>query len=127
MTSYQIGMRVHGRITGIQPYGAFVDLGDHQQGLIHISECHQGFVRDIHDYLSVNQEIDVIILDIDEYSGKISLSLRCLEEQGEPGKPVNLTHKHYWTNRNVNIGFTPIANQLDGWRKKAYQTFVTQN
>lgn len=123
----RIGDRVHGRVTGIQPYGAFVDLGDETQGLIHISECHYGFVKDIHQYLAVGDEIDVIVLDIDEFSGKISLSLRCLSEVQVPLAPAPQTenyHKHYWTNRNVHEGFSPIAKRRFNWEQEALREFV---
>ncbi|KRN06457.1 polyribonucleotide nucleotidyltransferase [Liquorilactobacillus sucicola DSM 21376 = JCM 15457] len=117
--NYRIGMIVEGKITGIQPYGAFVTLKDHTQGLIHISECKHGFVDDIHKYLKVNQEVKVRIIDIDEYTQKISLSLRCLEKSTSSldniGTKVRCEHKHYWTSRHVETGFAPIAERLDGW------------
>ncbi|MFC6290204.1 CvfD/Ygs/GSP13 family RNA-binding post-transcriptional regulator [Levilactobacillus angrenensis] len=118
---FQIGQRVSGHITGIQPYGAFVSLGGHRQGLIHISECHCGYVKDIHDYLKVNQEVNVVILDIDEFTGKISLSLRCLEHVKYTQEPPEHQHRHYWTNHRVNIGFKPIADRLAGWKTEALQ------
>lgn len=120
VSNYRIGMRVHGRVTGIQPYGAFVTLDGEHRGLIHISECHEGYVKSITEYLKVGQAVDVIILDIDEYTGKISLSLRCIEHQPHP--TVNdleiyktFRHKHFWTNRHVHAGFEPIANHLASW------------
>mgnify|MGYP000006785154 FL=1 len=117
--AFQIGQRVTGHITGIQPYGAFVSLGGHRQGLIHISECHCGYVKDIHDYLAVNQEVDVVILDIDEFTGKISLSLRCLEYVDFNQETLPHQHRHYWTNHRINIGFKPIADRLSGWKAEA--------
>ena len=48
---YSVGQKLKGRITGIQPYGAFVSLDDHTQGLIHISECKSGIVRDLNGEL----------------------------------------------------------------------------
>ncbi|KRM95565.1 polyribonucleotide nucleotidyltransferase [Liquorilactobacillus aquaticus DSM 21051] len=117
---YRIGMVVEGRVTGIQPYGAFVTLKDNTQGLIHISECRHGFVEDIHKYLKVNQKVKVRIIDIDEYTQKISLSLRCLERSldnnlSKVGIKVRCEHKHYWTSRHVDTGFTPIEERLDAW------------
>ncbi|KRN01176.1 RNA-binding protein [Levilactobacillus senmaizukei DSM 21775 = NBRC 103853] len=118
---FKIGQRVSGQITGIQPYGAFVSLGDHQQGLIHISECHYGYVKDIHDYLKVNQEVNVVVLDIDEFTGKISLSLRCLEHAETATELGDHQHRHYWTNHRIKIGFKPIAERLPGWKREALQ------
>ncbi|KRL02733.1 polyribonucleotide nucleotidyltransferase [Liquorilactobacillus capillatus DSM 19910] len=112
-------MVVEGRVTGIQPYGAFVTLKDNTQGLIHISECRHGFVEDINNYLKVNQRIKVKIIDIDEYTQKISLSLRCLEKKGSKLEKIDYKvrceHKHFWTSRHVETGFEPIAQRLDTW------------
>ena len=73
---YSVGQKLKGRITGIQPYGAFVSLDDHTQGLIHISECKSGIVRDLNGELKVGKEVNIVIMDIEQYNGKISLSLR---------------------------------------------------
>ena len=78
--SYKIGDILEGQITGIQPYGAFVSLDDKTQGLIHISEVQSGYTKNIHDILSVGETVKVQIIDIDEYSQKISLSKRTLEK-----------------------------------------------
>ena len=51
----KIGDKVKGTVTGIQPYGAFVDLDNGQTGLIHISEIKTGFVDNIFDYLKLGQ------------------------------------------------------------------------
>ena len=51
--SVEVGTKVTGKISGITNFGAFVDLGDKQTGLVHISEVSDGFVKDIHDVLAV--------------------------------------------------------------------------
>ena len=121
--NYRIGMIVKGKVTGVQPYGVFVALDDEVQGLIHISECKAGYVADIQNLLAIGQKINVMIVDIDEYTKKISLSLRCIENP--PKKAVKFkvqcNHKHYWTNRKVKIGFAPIAQNLDSWISEALE------
>ncbi|MEY8585545.1 MULTISPECIES: CvfD/Ygs/GSP13 family RNA-binding post-transcriptional regulator [Ligilactobacillus] len=119
--AYRIGMVLEGYVTGIQPYGAFVALDEETQGLIHISECHHGFVDDIQNYLKVGQRVRVMIIDIDEYTQKISLSVRCLEKTFDFNQPrhTRYQHKKYWTNRHVYEGFTPIAKRLDHWVDEA--------
>ncbi|KRK36940.1 CvfD/Ygs/GSP13 family RNA-binding post-transcriptional regulator [Loigolactobacillus bifermentans] len=119
--TYHIGDVVPGRVTGIQPYGAFIALDEEHQGLIHISECQHGFVSDIHHLLKVGQLIDVQILDIDEYSKKISLSLRSLEKL--PYNSQKFRRKHYWTSREEHFGFQPIAERLPGWIEQALKDF----
>ena len=113
---YQIGTIIDGTVTGIQPYGAFVSLDKETQGLIHVSEIQSGYTKNIHDVLQVGQEVRVQIIDIDEYSQKISLSRRTLEQ-----KFVQLPYKRkrYFTNKNKRIGFRTIAEALPKWTAEA--------
>ncbi|GBG94675.1 RNA-binding protein [Ligilactobacillus salitolerans] len=118
MSDYRIGQVVQGKVTGIQPYGAFVSLDEHNQGLVHISECHNGYVDDVNSILHLGQEVNVMVIDIDLYTQKISLSIRCLEKPfdfSQPRKRARFQHKRYWTDRNVTTGFKPIRERLDGW------------
>ena len=78
---YELGDVLTGKVTGIQPYGAFVALDDDTQGLVHISEITYGFVKDVSEVLSVGQEVEVKVLEIDEAAEKISLSIRALQER----------------------------------------------
>lgn len=121
---YKIGMIIEGEVTGVQPYGAFVALDSQTQGLIHISECHHGYVDDIHKYLAVGQKVKIMVIDIDEYSQKISLSIRCLAHsftnEKEKIRP-QYQHKKYWTNRHVQEGFKPISLHLASWINETLQ------
>ncbi|MCL6574299.1 MAG: general stress protein 13 [Bacillus sp. (in: Bacteria)] len=76
----ETGSILTGKVTGIQPYGAFVALDDNTQGLVHISEITHGYVKDINDHLKVGDEIQVKILSVNEGAGKIGLSIRATEE-----------------------------------------------
>ncbi|MGX4685722.1 CvfD/Ygs/GSP13 family RNA-binding post-transcriptional regulator [Vagococcus sp. JNUCC 83] len=107
----KIGDVLTGEITGIQPYGAFVSLGDNQQGLIHVSEVKHGFIKNIEDELKVGQSVTVQVIDIDEYTKKISLSLRVFLD----APPVLYKKKKYFTNRYKNIGFDSIDRNLSKW------------
>ncbi|EMF46638.1 General stress protein 13 [Planococcus halocryophilus Or1] len=68
--TYQTGDTVSGKVTGIQPYGAFVALDDQTQGLVHISEITHGYVKEVSEYLEVGQEVDVKVLEVDTKSKK---------------------------------------------------------
>ena len=112
---YKIGMILEGKITGIQPYGAFVELDNKTQGLIHVSEIRHGYVKAIDDYVKIGDKVKVEIIDIDEYSKKISLSLRALTAETLKSH----THKKiYFTNRQKHIGFKPLKLQMDQWVKE---------
>src|SRR5699024_3152327 len=84
------------KVTGIQPYGAFVALDNNTQGLVHISEITHGFVKDIHDYLSVGDEVNVKILHIDEANNKYNLPIRATENLPKKRDKLNcLTNNKY--------------------------------
>lgn len=125
--AYHIGEVVQGTVTGIQPYGAFVQLDDHTQGLIHISECRSAFIRHVGDELHVGQVIDVMILDVDQYNEKISLSRRSVLDANQKvrtdreNQRVDNWHHHYWTNQHLNIGFDTIADNRDDMIAEALQ------
>lgn len=77
--TFEVGTIFTGKVTGIQPYGAFVALDEETQGLVHISEITHGYVKDIQEHLEVGQEVNVKVLSVDEEGGKISLSIRATE------------------------------------------------
>ncbi|MFV0561126.1 MAG: CvfD/Ygs/GSP13 family RNA-binding post-transcriptional regulator [Enterococcus sp.] len=114
--NYRIGQIIEGTITGIQPYGAFVSLDEQTQGLIHVSEVQSGYTKNIHTILTIGQPVTVQVIDIDEFSQKISLSLRTLEKKNIL---VPSRRKRYFTNKNKKIGFQTIEKQLPIWIKEA--------
>lgn len=75
--SIEVGQVVPGKVVSIKPFGAFVDLGDNQSGMIHISEVADEYVKDIKDYMAIGDEIHVKVIKILD-DGKINLSLKTL-------------------------------------------------
>lgn len=121
---YRIGMIQEGTITGIQPYGAFVSLDKEQQGLIHVSEIQHGFTKNIHEYLTVGEKVQVQIIDIDEYSQKISLSMRTLQEKFQPHLYKG---KHYFTSKKKKTGFMPIEAMMPTWIQDSLRDLQEKN
>lgn len=114
---YEVGEVFSGKITGIQPYGAFVALDEKTQGLVHISEITYGFVKDISDFLTIGQEVEVKILDIDEDAEKISLSIRALQERPVTKKkeaPPRKTLQDRVDEDDAN-GFSLLKDKLQDW------------
>lgn len=70
------GMRLAGIVTNITAFGAFVDIGVHQDGLVHISEMADRFVKNPADIVSVRQKINVTVLSVDLARNRISLSMK---------------------------------------------------
>ncbi len=69
-------MRLPGIITNVTAFGAFVDIGVHQDGLIHISQLADRFVKNPGDVVKVHQKVTVTVLDVDIKRNRISLSLK---------------------------------------------------
>ncbi len=72
----QPGMRLPGLVTNVTAFGAFVDIGVHQDGLVHISQLADRFVRDPAEVVKVHQRVTVTVLDVDLARKRISLSMR---------------------------------------------------
>jgi uncharacterized protein len=70
------GMKLPGIITNITAFGAFVDIGVHQDGLVHISQLSNRFVKNPNDVVKVHQKVNVTVLDVDIARKRISLSMK---------------------------------------------------
>lgn len=77
---YKVGMTVYGKITGIKPYGAFVKFDDDVSGLIHISEISNGFVRNIDNFVKLDEYVMVKVIDIDKQHKQLRLSFKALSQ-----------------------------------------------
>lgn len=69
------GMKLPGIVTNVTAFGAFVDIGVHQDGLVHISKLAARFVKDPHEVVSVHDRLTVTVLEVDRVRKRISLSL----------------------------------------------------
>jgi protein Tex len=76
MEDLESGMELPGIVTNVTRFGAFVDIGVHQDGLIHISQLADRFVKDPNEVVRVNQKVRVRVLEIDGPRRRISLSLK---------------------------------------------------
>ena len=114
---YEIGEIVEGKITGIQAYGAFVALDDDTNGLIHISEISDGYVKDITRFVRVGDTVRVKIIDIDESTNQVRLSLKALHKKRAHGRMGMFSHKA--TLPESKLGFLSIEKQLQIWIQEA--------
>lgn len=83
--SIEVGAKLQGKVSGITNFGAFIDLGEGKTGLVHISEISNGFVKDIHDVLTVGDEVTVKVTSVGD-DGKVGLSIRKAQDQPQPEK-----------------------------------------
>ncbi|MBR9885666.1 MAG: RNA-binding transcriptional accessory protein, partial [Oceanospirillales bacterium] len=70
------GMQLEGVVTNVTQFGAFVDIGVHQDGLVHISELADRFIKDPHEVVTSGQIVKVRVLEVDERRKRISLSMK---------------------------------------------------
>lgn len=70
------GMQLPGIVTNVTAFGAFVDIGVHQDGLVHVSQLADRFVRDPNDVVRVQQPVTVTVLEVDLPRKRIALSMR---------------------------------------------------
>ena len=71
----KVGMELKGTVRNVASFGAFIDIGLHDDGLLHISKMSKNFVKDPKDIVSVGDILTVYISDIDKNKGKVQLSL----------------------------------------------------
>lgn len=82
------GMMLEGVVSNVAAFGAFVDIGVHQDGLVHVSELSDRFVRDPREVVKVGDIVRVRVLDVDVARKRISLSMRSREKTGKTGTQV---------------------------------------
>jgi uncharacterized protein len=83
MEDLEPGMRLPGIVTNVTNFGAFVDIGVHQDGLVHVSQMADHFVSDPNNVLKARQKVRVTVLDVDIARKRIALSLRENPERGD--------------------------------------------
>ena len=115
------GSIVRGKVTGIQPYGAFVQLSDECQGLIHISELSGGYVKDIRDFVNIGQYIDVKILKFDSDNRQARLTLKGISNYS--GRNNRMKASNFETSN----GFAPLAQHLPIWIRDSLDKIARVN
>ena len=81
------GMVLEGVVTNVTRFGAFVDIGVHQDGLVHVSELAQRYVKEASEVVKVGQIVKVQVMSADPKAKRIGLSMKALEAAPAPRKP----------------------------------------
>lgn len=76
-----VGMEVEGVVRNVIDFGAFIDIGVHQDGLVHISEITDRYIRHPSDVLKVGQQVKAVIINLDKAKQRIGLSLKQVKKQ----------------------------------------------
>ncbi|MGY4383236.1 uncharacterized protein ACVWYN_000255 [Pedobacter sp. UYP24] len=101
ISDLKVGMKLPGMVTNITNFGAFVDIGVHQDGLVHTSHLSNKFVSNAADVVKVHQKVDVTVVEVDLARKRISLSMKTevaapkqKQEQKKPnGVPKNISRE----------------------------------
>ena len=83
MGKYRKGKLVKATVSGLAPYGIFVNLDEYYSGLIHISEISHGYVKDIHSVANVGDVITVEVLEVDDKLSRLKLSIKNIKYKND--------------------------------------------
>lgn len=120
------GMRLQGVVTNVANFGAFVDIGVHQDGLVHISELADRFVKDPHELVKAGQVVSVRVLEVDIKRKRVALSMRSESDVSRGGqktddKPQGSRNRNDRGGKNKPMqqpaANNPFADALAGWKK----------
>ncbi|MDN6550030.1 MAG: RNA-binding transcriptional accessory protein [Enterobacterales bacterium] len=93
MNDLQLGMILEGSVTNVTNFGAFVDIGVHQDGLVHISSLADKFVDDPHKVVKAGDIVKVKVMEVDLQRKRIALTMRLDEQPGESGSRRSSTER----------------------------------
>jgi len=105
------GTVLEGKVESLQPYGAFVDLGDGLNGLVHISQICQKRIRKPSEVLTVGDVVKVKVLNTND--GKISLSIKAVEEEREAEEMESLEAQEYSSDESVGTSLGDLFKNLN--------------
>jgi uncharacterized protein len=85
------GMKLEGVVSNVAAFGAFVDIGVHQDGLVHVSQLADRFVKDPNEIVKAGDVVEVRVLEVDRARKRISLTMRKQDAPKPAAKPVRST------------------------------------
>ena len=86
ISDLKVDMELEGVVSNVAAFGAFVDVGVHQDGLVHISELADRFVKDPREVVKVGQIVKVRVIEVDVARNRISLSMKTLRKDERKGQ-----------------------------------------
>lgn len=113
--AYEINQIITGKVIKVKPFAAFLSFDDEVEGLLHISEISDSYIRDIERFVSVGDEMKVKILSIDNTNGFLRVSLKQVP-------PNEFYSSHVNTRKRVikddSDAFKPLQEKLPYWIKE---------
>jgi len=106
MADLKVGMVLEGVISNVANFGAFVDIGVHQDGLVHISSITDKFINDPSEFVKAGEIVKVKVVEVDIARKRISLTMRLndnVSEQSSKAKPQAANQKHQHNKQTANV------------------------
>ena len=113
--NYEIGQIIKGIVTGIEKYGIFLNVNNKYTGLIHISEISDKYVKNVEDYVNVNESIKAEIIGIDVKNKQLKLSIKDI-------KNYRYTRKNNNGIVETRKGFDTLKEKLPKWIDEKLKT-----
>ena len=107
---YSKGDIIVGKVSGIAPYGIFMTFDNNYVGMVHISEISYDYVKDIHEYINVDDEIEVRILSVDNKQSRLQLTMKDVSDIKISNKRVKI--------HETSSGFSTLKAKLPEWIDK---------
>ena len=101
---------IKAKVTGIQEYGAFVNIDNEHDGLIHISEISYGYVKNINDYVKIGDKIYAEIINVDDKTNQLRLSIKDIDYKNDGSRLKRIAE--------TKSVFEPLKDNLDEWINK---------
>jgi uncharacterized protein len=106
------GMRLPGIVTNVTNFGAFVDVGVHQDGLVHISQLADEFVDDPNKVVKVGQKVWVHVTEVDEKRKRIALSMKGEQQQVKQPKAKVAVKEESYNPDDINSALAALKNKF---------------
>ena len=113
MNDYKIGDIIKCRVSGIENYGIFVQVDESTSGLIHISEVSNDFVKDVNNYVELDEIIYCQVLDVNESNSQLKLSIKNINYKSTTDSGIQESR----------LGFLPLKNELPKWIDEALERY----
>ena len=123
ISDLKVGMILEGTVTNVTNFGAFVDIGVHQDGLVHISMLSNSFVEDPHQVVKTGDVVKVKVLEVDVARKRIALTMRLDDKPTDKRDTSGEKHKEFGKSDRLprqdrqSFGNNAFADALKGWKK----------
>jgi predicted RNA-binding protein with RPS1 domain len=122
--AYELNQFIIGKVTKIKPFAAFLSFEDGTEGLLHISEISDSYIRDIEKFVTIGDEVKVKVLAIDSSNGFLRVSLKQVPHEESYSTHINVKKKTIQEDKN---GFLVLKEKLPIWIEETLKRKEEEN